>query len=88
MKSQEGEEALASGLRMKQVSRPTLVPLKSSTLVQSRSVDKLLFDIYVRSLTGLFSVKVFESRGMQVCEEAVKLLKNGKRKPIKVIGSL
>ena len=41
MKSQEGEGALASGLRMKQVSRPTLVPLKSSTLVQSRSVDKL-----------------------------------------------
>jgi len=31
----------------------------------------------------LGTVEVFESRGMQVCEEAVKLLKNGKRKPIK-----
>ena len=31
----------------------------------------------------LGSVEVFESRGMQVCEEAVKNLKNSKRKPIK-----
>lgn len=28
-------------------------------------------------------VEVFESRGMQVCEEAVKLLKNSKRRPIR-----
>jgi len=31
----------------------------------------------------LGNVEVFESRGMQVCEEAVKNLKNSKRKPIK-----
>ena len=28
-------------------------------------------------------MKVFESRGMQVCEEALKLLKGSKRRPIK-----
>jgi len=31
----------------------------------------------------LGNVEVFESRGMQVCEEAVKNLKNSKRRPIK-----
>jgi len=33
----------------------------------------------------LGNVEVFESRGMQVCEEAVKNLKNSKRRPIKGI---
>merc|ERR1719308_466558 len=31
----------------------------------------------------LGNIEVFESRGMQVCEEAVKNLKNSKRRPIK-----
>ena len=85
MKSLEVEEeeegVVASGRKMKPVSRPTLVTLKSSTLEQWRSVEKLK-----NPLTEVqpSSVKVFESRGMQVCEEAVKLLKNSKRKPIKV----
>ena len=81
----EGEGALASGRKMKPVSRPTLVTLKSSTLEQWRSLKNKK-----NSLTEVqpSSVKVFESRGMQVCEEAVKLLKNSKRKPIKVIYSL
>ena len=44
MKSLEVEEeeegVLASGRKMKPVSRPTLVTLKSSTLEQWRSVEK------------------------------------------------
>ncbi|KAL6953113.1 hypothetical protein U1Q18_048999 [Sarracenia purpurea var. burkii] len=45
----------------------------------------------VRSGTCSFHVKylgqaeVFESRGMQVCEEALKVLKNSRRRPIKAI---
>ncbi|CRK93592.1 CLUMA_CG007125, isoform A [Clunio marinus] len=43
----------------------------------------------VRSATCVFSVKylgcveVFESRGMQVCEEAIKVLRNSRRRPIR-----
>ncbi|XP_055635382.1 protein numb isoform X2 [Toxorhynchites rutilus septentrionalis] len=43
----------------------------------------------VRSATCTFSVKylgcveVFESRGMQVCEEALKVLRNSRRRPIR-----
>ena len=44
-------------------------------------VRVIVFGIFI----DCFMTKVFESRGMQVCEEAVKLLKNSKRKPIKVI---
>ena len=88
-KNLEGEEEgeHASGLKMKPVSRPTHVPLKSSILVQWRWV-KCRIELFTCTLVTeaeISSLKVFESRGMQVCEEAVKLLKNGKRKPIKVI---
>ncbi|XP_063699550.1 protein numb isoform X2 [Culicoides brevitarsis] len=43
----------------------------------------------VRSATCTFSVKylgcveVFESRGMQVCEEALKVLRNSRRRPVR-----
>ncbi|CAO1362934.1 unnamed protein product [Diamesa tonsa] len=43
----------------------------------------------VRSATCVFPVKylgcveVFESRGMQVCEEAIKVLRNSRRRPIR-----
>lgn len=45
----------------------------------------------VRSGSCFFQVKylgcveVFESRGMQVCEEALKVLKNSRRRPVKAI---
>ena len=46
---------------------------------------KYLGNIEVGGASGSgTSAQVFESRGMQVCEEAVKLLKNSKRRPIKV----
>lgn len=48
-------------------------------------------EVSVRSGTCSFQVKylgcveVFESRGMQVCEEAIKVLKNSKRKSVRAV---
>ncbi|XP_046470798.1 protein numb isoform X1 [Neodiprion pinetum] len=45
----------------------------------------------VRSATCVFHVKylgcveVFESRGMQVCEEALKVLRNSRRRPVRAV---
>ncbi|XP_011877380.1 PREDICTED: protein numb isoform X2 [Vollenhovia emeryi] len=45
----------------------------------------------VRSATCAFNVKylgcveVFESRGMQVCEEALKVLRNSRRRPVRAV---
>ncbi|KAI4472467.1 hypothetical protein M0802_016790 [Mischocyttarus mexicanus] len=45
----------------------------------------------VRSATCVFQVKylgcveVFESRGMQVCEEALRVLRNSRRRPVRAV---
>ncbi|XP_065209511.1 protein numb isoform X2 [Planococcus citri] len=63
---------------------PTISEAAKPHLWQSDEKD-------VRSGTCSFHVKylgcveVFESRGMQVCEEALKVLKNMRRKPVKAI---
>ena len=89
--------SLRSSLRKKKSDQPDGAgagnwrPQRSSNGANGKPASWSADEVAVRSGTCSFQVKylgcveVFESRGMQVCEEAVRVLKNSKRKSVKAV---